>query len=131
MELLIVIAVIGIVAAVAIPQLRNIAWAAEDGVDHRNAQVLSQVSTGADAIGLTFGTGGIDELALVNTVNAAVAGAGVEQAGHVLDGAFFGVPNLSAAEKYGASSFLEMSRDGRRLVYKKEGRLIEGGNPYF
>ncbi|MEM7147950.1 MAG: prepilin-type N-terminal cleavage/methylation domain-containing protein [Verrucomicrobiota bacterium] len=129
-ELLIVIGVIGILTAIGIPMYTKLTEAAEDGVDHRNAQVLSQVSTGADVVGLTFGTGGVQLLDLVNTVNRTVDGATLDKPGHALDGAFFGVPNLTAEEKFGASSFLEMSADGRRLVYKRDGRLIATGNPY-
>ncbi|MDG2124841.1 MAG: type II secretion system protein [Verrucomicrobiales bacterium] len=109
-EMLIVIAVIGVVTAIAVPTIGRINDAAKEARDMRNAQNLASVCANAQASGLNFV--GDDVPA---TVTAIVTGGLVDDLGS-LDGTFFGVPSMSAADQAASASYLEI-RSGI-LVYR-------------
>ena len=109
-EMLVVIAVIGILAAIAVPNIGKINGAAEESKNRRNAQQLSSVCNAAQAAGHDFV--GAD---LATTVTAIIAGATINDSTSPFNGSYFGVPNLTGQEITDAEQYLKIS-DGM-LVY--------------
>ena len=103
--MLVVIAVIGIIAAIAVPQIGKINESAKDATKRRNAQSISSIYASAQAAGWEFNTAGT-AAGLSATVDAIVTGKKIDIQGPFYD-AFFGVPNLSAADKTGALEYLD------------------------
>ncbi len=101
-EMLVVIAIIGVMAAIAVPQISNFTDAANKGKAQRNAQNLSSVCSAAQAAGLDFVS-----TDLVTTVNAVVLGSTVT--GGAFDGEYFGVPNMNVDERTAAAQYLDIN----------------------
>lgn len=110
-EMLVVIAVIGILAAIAVPNIGKINGAAEESKNRRNAQQLSSVCNAAQAAGHDFV--GANDLAA--TVTAIIGGATINDSTSPFNGSYFGVPNLTGQEVTDAKQYLKIS-DGM-LVY--------------
>lgn len=93
-EMLVVIAVIGIIAAIAVPNIGRINDSAKDATLRRNAQNLASVHASASAAGApltaTTVSGAIDEIVGGVTVPAGDGGP--------FAGTFFGLPGLNATQ---------------------------------
>lgn len=107
-EMLVVIAVIGILAAIAVPNIGRINAAAENSKDRRNAQNLVQICSAAAAAGYDFvntpTTGAVSVV-----VGRVSTGATVTDSTSPFYNQFFGLPNLSANERTSASAYLSIS----------------------
>ena len=102
-EMLVVIAVIGLLAAISIPMISNVFGNAEEGKDKRNAQILASMASAAQAAGdATIAASGGDEAA-ANLVIAGVSGAGE------FADTTFRVPNMSDVERDNALGHLTFS----------------------
>ncbi len=99
-EMLSVIAVIGIISAIAVPSIGRINDSAREAAAKRNAQNIASVITSAQAAGLDF----LAPQGLPQTVANVVQGGTVSEG--VFAGAFFGVPSLSATEIDAVQSYL-------------------------
>jgi type IV pilus assembly protein PilA len=99
-ELLVVIAVIGIMAAIAIPIISNINQNATIAKDKRNAQNIANVFGAAMAAGATVPTGSVS--AAVDDLQTGRNGIGQ------FSSTLFKV-NISDAEQPGAEAYLSMS----------------------
>lgn len=110
-EMLVVIAVIGILAAIAVPNIGRINTAAENTKDRRNAQQLASVCMAAQAAGLDF----VGVQTNVSTVAAAVVTGGtVQDNTSPFYNQYFGVPGISAAERASAVRFLNIANGSLR-----------------
>lgn len=100
-ELLVVIAVIGIIAAIAIPNIAGITAQADTAKAQRNAQSLASTFASARAAGnaTAFATKEAAVTAVVGGVNGAGTFAATD----------FKVPGLSAAEQTAALAHLTLS----------------------
>lgn len=119
-EMLVVIAVIGILAAIAVPNIGRINQSAENSKDRRNAQQFASVCSAAQAAGYDF-------VAVTSTPNDATSAQIVTLLGAIATGAsitdttspfydqFFGVPNVSESERTSAAAYLRVSNG--MLVY--------------
>jgi type IV pilus assembly protein PilA len=120
-EMLVVIAVIGILAAIAVPNIGKINNAAEDSKNRRNAQQLSSVCNAAQAAGFDFveaaGGTGVEAYKVAAQV---VGGHTIDDASSPFKGAFFGVPNLSEQEYKLAANYLKNENGMLVYVYTKE-----------
>lgn len=97
------IAFIGVIAAIAVPNIGRINEAANEAKDRRNAQNIASVFASATAVGLDFSnTNGDVKL----TIEDIVKGKTFSKEGSPFDGAHFEVPNLSVEDQEGASKFL-------------------------
>ncbi|MEM1294344.1 MAG: type II secretion system protein [Verrucomicrobiota bacterium] len=101
-EMLVVIAVIGILSAVAVPQLGRINDATNEAKDKRNAQNLASVFHSGEGAGLN-----LEGADLNSTIDLIVAGGTVTEG--VFAGQFFGVMGLSNEEQDKAAQYLEYS----------------------
>ena len=110
-EMLVVIAVIGIIAAIAVPNIGKINDSAREATNRRNAQSVASVFAAAQAAGLDFA--GADTAA---TIAAVVTGGSVTEEGP-FNGTFFGVPSLDATEQAGAGTYLDLDAANGLLKY--------------
>ena len=94
-EMLVVIAVIGIVAAIAVPSIGSITGSAHAATDKRNAQNLASIYQSGVAGGIAWGA-----------TDVATATAAVQTGATNTDGVFFGVKGLNAAAVTAASAHL-------------------------
>ena len=111
-EMLVVIAVIGIIAAIAVPTIGNITEQANNSKAKRNAQNLASVCASAVAAGATFGSTSVGDIvdALVDTgVTGSVASG--------FNNTLFKVPNLSDTEKGNAEKHLTYDAQAKMIVY--------------
>ncbi len=123
-EMLVVIAVIGIIAAIAVPNIGKINDAAKDATYRRNAQNIASVFASAQAAGYDFsktgGTGATlaDQTAIITAV---VSGATISNANSPFNGAYFGIPGLKVAEATsttaGAAKYLTWDTTSGQLLY--------------
>lgn len=123
-EMLVVIAVIGIIAAIAVPNIGRINDAAKDATYRRNAQNLCSVFASAQAAGYDFsktgGTGATlaSEAAIITAI---ITGATINNTSSPFNGAFFGVPGLKVAEATsetaGAAKFITWNATSGQLLY--------------
>jgi len=114
-EMLVVIAVIGIIAAIAIPNIGNVNAAARTSTAQRNAQTIASTFSAAMAAGVDFSTAGGVPGAII-MLNTGVA----PKYGPFKDKQFI-VPNLPAAgsqEYIELSSHLDWDPDNKVLNYK-------------
>lgn len=118
-EMLVVIAVIGIIAAIAVPNIGRINDSAKDATYRRNAQNLASVFASAQAAGHDFSNGGA--LNRTEIIEAMIAGATINDAGSPFNGTYFGVPGLNAAqavnEDDGAAKYLVWDELSGQLLY--------------
>ncbi len=87
-EMLVVIAVIGVIAAIAIPQMGKVNDSAKDAAAKRNAQSIASVASAALSAGYSF-SGVTDASGIYSAVNN-----GVTVTGGAFSGKTFKVPNL-------------------------------------
>lgn len=111
-EMLVVIAVIGIIAAIAVPTIGNITEQANISKAKRNAQNLASVCASAVAAGATIGT---DTATIIGELTSATGVNGSAAAG--FDGTFFRVPNMSTDEVTAATTYLEYDAGAGMIVY--------------
>ncbi|MEX2578574.1 MAG: prepilin-type N-terminal cleavage/methylation domain-containing protein [Verrucomicrobiales bacterium] len=117
-EMLVVIAVIGIIAAIAVPNIGRINDSAKDATYRRNAQNVASVFASAQAAGLDFSDGGSrNERAIIEEI---IAGGTVTEDGPFKD-TFFGLPGLNVndavSETDGAAKYLEWDTTSNQLLY--------------
>ncbi len=116
-EMLVVIAVIGIIAAIAVPNIGRINDSAKDATYRRNAQNLASVFASAQAAGLDFSTGNTTESAIIEDI---IGGGTVTEDGPFKD-TYFGLPGLNAtdavSETAGAAKYLTWDTTSRQLLY--------------
>lgn len=117
-EMLVVIAVIGIIAAIAIPNVSQINGAAKKASSRRNAQGIASIFASAKAAGHDFSAGGtLDEAGIIDAI---IKGKKIEEAGPY-NGTFFGIPGLIAEQakdsKVGAITHLKYDAGSGILKY--------------
>jgi len=113
-EMLVVIAVIGIIAAIAVPNIGRINDSAKEAVARRNAQNIASVFASAQAAGLRFG--GASTKA-TDIAKAIVTGAKVTEKGP-FENTWFGVPGLTATDQTAAVKYLAYDANSGQLLYK-------------
>ena len=117
-EMLVVIAVIGIIAAIAVPNIGRINDSAKDATYRRNAQNIASVFASAQAAGVDFSASSTAE---ADIIDAIIAGATVSDADSPFNGTYFGVPGLDAtdavSETAGAAMYLQWDSSSRQLLY--------------
>ena len=111
-EMLVVITIIGIIAAIAVPSIGRLTESAGVSKDLRNAQNLAMTYSSADAVGLNFL--GSD---VAITINNVVTGATVTDIASPFYDSYFGVPHMAVTEQAAASSFLELDPVNGLMVY--------------
>lgn len=113
-EMLVVIAVIGIIAAIAVPNIGRINDSAKEATARRNAQNIASVFASAQAAGLRFG--GTSTKA-ADIAKAIVTGAKVTEKGP-FENTWFGVPGLTATDQTAAVKYLAYDANSGQLLYK-------------
>ncbi len=101
------IAVIGVISAIAIPNIGRVNESAREASAKRNAQNIASIFASAQSAGLNF-----LEDSLADTVSRVAEGGLVS--GGTFDGSFFGLP-LSEEEQQRALPYLDLQ--GQNLVY--------------
>ena len=112
-EMLVVIAVIGIIAAIAVPTIGNITDQANKSKAKRNAQNLASVCASAVAAGADLGTSTNVSSIVNQLVSPGLTGS--KDSGFV--GTVFKVPNLTGAERMAASQHLSYDAQAKMIVY--------------
>ncbi len=112
-EMLVVIAVIGIIAAIAVPNIGKINDSAKEATARRNAQSIASVFASAQAAGLDFSTGSTTVAQIVTKI---VTGAKVTEKGP-FENTFFGVPGLTTADQTAAAPYLSFDTANKLLLY--------------
>ncbi len=126
-EMLVVIAVIGIIAAIAVPNIGKITDSAKDSTLRRNAQNIASVFASAQAVGYDFskssGTG-TTITAKGTVINAVITGVTIPSTGDFATSpfkeAYFGSPGIAAvntAGTDGVGKYLEYTAATNRLTY--------------
>ena len=112
-EMLVVIAVIGIIAAIAVPTIGNITDQANNSKAKRNAQNLASVCASAVAAGADLGT----STNVSSIVNQLVSPGLTGSKDSGFDSTVFKVPNLTGAERMAASQHLSYDAQAKMIVY--------------
>lgn len=107
-EMLVVISVIGIIAAIAVPTIGNITGNADEAAAKRNAQTAASLYAGAIASGAEFD--GEDKSAILTELAQGKAGVDV-------GGSKFKMAELSANEKEQALGYLSYNDETKTLSY--------------
>ncbi len=118
-EMLSVIAVIGIISAIAIPQIGRINDSSRDAVDKRNAQQLVSVFEAGSAAGANFYR---TDYTLHQTIAQVRHGRLIS--GGVYDGSFFGLPGMTRDEVIRASQHIALTPEGK-LIYSRHTATLE------
>lgn len=117
-EMLVVIAVIGIIAAIAVPNIGRINDSAKDATYRRNAQNIASVFASAQAAGVDFSGASTVEKDIIEAI---ITGATVNDADSPFNGTYFGVPGLDAtdavSETAGAAKYLTWDASSKQLLY--------------
>ncbi|MEN3940849.1 prepilin-type N-terminal cleavage/methylation domain-containing protein [Prosthecobacter sp. SYSU 5D2] len=113
-EMLVVIAIIGIIAAIAIPNIGSINDSAKQATAQRNAQSVASIMNAAIAAG--YDPSSLTTPASV--VSAAVTG--VEPPSGPFKGKKFIVPNISAEDQTAAAVYLEYNDADKAVLYKAD-----------
>lgn len=118
-EMLVVIAVIGIIAAIAVPNIGRINDSAKDATYRRNAQSLASIFASAQAAGVDFSSGGTRNESQI--ITAMITGATVNDADSPFNGTYFGIPGLDStdavSETAGAAKYLQFDATSQQLLY--------------
>ncbi|MGY8644404.1 MAG: type II secretion system protein [Verrucomicrobiales bacterium] len=109
-EMLVVIAVIGVITAIAVPQIANINSKARAGKDRRNAQNIASVVAAAQAAGHDFLVGNATPAAVVTAVVA-----GDSPTTGPFAGTLFGIQGMDPTDQTGALTYLKILN--AQLVY--------------
>ena len=113
-EMLSVVGVIGILSAIAIPNLSRIRESGQESAAKRNAQNLVSICQSAQSAGLRFcGEGTIFNKTVENIVN------GGHVQGGTFDGSYFGLPHLSETEQERSLALFDSARSDS-IVYLSE-----------
>ncbi len=113
-EMLVVIAVIGIIAAIAVPNIGRINESAKEATARRNAQNIASVFATAQAAGLRFGGTSTDA---GDITQAIVTGDKVTEKGP-FENTWFGVPGLTGDDQTAALKYLAYDPNSDQLLYK-------------
>jgi len=113
-EMLVVIAVIGIIAAIAVPNIGRINDSAKEATARRNAQNIASVFASAQAAGLDFAAASTTK---TDIAQAVVTGAKVTEKGP-FENTWFGVPGLTTADQGLALDYLEYDPNSSQLLYR-------------
>jgi len=129
-EMLVVIAIIGIIAAIAIPNIGSINESARDATAKRNAQSAASVLNAAAAAGVDFTAAPYTwtDATLGGTILNWAEGASENDSGETAtvdvkpgDGAFegktFTTGNIDKDEEAKAAGYLTFDEDNNRIVY--------------
>lgn len=107
-ELMVVISVIGIITAIALPNLDNLSTHAHYAKNERNAQTIASMIAAARGVGLTNTWADADEVIDDLVEGVAVPGpAGAMQ---------FKISPLSESERLGVASYLEVTNG--EVIYR-------------
>lgn len=123
-ELLVVIAVIGLIAAIAIPNVSSITNSAQTVKDQHNAQTVASVATDAIAAGFHSWPAAASSSALPPTdqvISALEQGVNITNGGKVLT---FSVGPFSEQEAEGIKKYF--SFDGTNITYDPAGLIVSG-----
>lgn len=112
-EMLVVIAVIGIIAAIAVPNIGRINDSAKEATARRNAQNVASVFASAQAAGLNFAAASTTPSDIVAAI---VLGAKVTEKGP-FENTWFGVPGLTSADQTAALTYLSYDANSAQLLY--------------
>lgn len=112
-EMLVVIAVTGIIAAIAVPDIGRINDSAKEATARRNAQNVASVFASAQAAGLNFAQASTTP---ADIVTAVVTGAKVTEKGP-FENTWFGVPGLTADDQTAALTYLTYDTNSAQLLY--------------
>lgn len=102
-ELLTVVAILGVFASIALVMMGNINQSSVDTRDRRNAQELAAVCASAQAAGVDFVVAGDIDETIKNVVK------GGEPADGAFAGRFFGLQGLAPADQETAKKYLELN----------------------
>lgn len=108
-EMLVVIAVIGIMAAIAVPNFGRVNEASNEAKDKRNAQNLAAIFHSGEGAGLNLEGADLD-----STIDLVVAGGTVTEG--VFAGQFFGLMGLSSEEQDKAAQYLDYSNGALQYI---------------
>ena len=112
-EMLVVIAIIGIIAAIAIPNIGNLNASARDASARRNAQTVASVVNAAIAAGAD--TSAISTTALAVTA----AQAGLTPTQGAFSGKTFTSGAINSEELADVTSYLNWDDTNKQLIYKQ------------
>lgn len=112
-ELLVVVSVIAILVAIALPSMLNIGDTANYQKDRRNAQTVASVASAAKAAGTTTNLSETNAIAILQPPGVLAVINGTEMP--------FSVSPLSSGEQEGALNFLTNNPDTNgAVIYKPE-----------
>ncbi|MDZ4328895.1 MAG: prepilin-type N-terminal cleavage/methylation domain-containing protein [Pseudomonas sp.] len=113
-EMLVVIAIIGIIAAIAIPNIGTINDSAREATAKRNAQSVASVMNAAIAAGIS--TAAFDATTDGQDILDA-AEAGVSPTDGPFRGKTFSVGNIDDSEEAGAATYLGWDNTNKQVTY--------------
>lgn len=126
-EMLVVIAIIGIIAAIAIPNIGSINDSAKQATAQRNAQSVASVLNAAIAAGVDPAAPGGDAEAITDgTTAVAAAVAGVAPTSGPFKSKTFQVPAMAAADQTAAAVYLSYDSNNKSVIYKANALSVEG-----
>ena len=114
-ELLVVIAVIGLMASIAVNEISDINGAANNAKGMRNAQNMASIFQSASAAGLDF-----YDPDLATIVANIAAGGTVNDPSSPFHGTTFTMEVMSADEQVAAQTYLVLDTVGRSVMYDSQ-----------